>query len=55
MRERIYKLMINEPPADDKMMEKYFTDNMRKIKRKWYKEQHRQIQIKIEQGSGKRR
>ena len=34
LREKIYKLRINEPPADDKTMEKDFTDTIRKIKEK---------------------
>jgi len=49
LREKIYKLRINEPLADDKTMEKDFTDTVRKIKGKWYKEQKRQVQIKLRQ------
>ena len=49
LREKIYKLSINEPPADDKTMEKDFTDTVRKIKGKWYKEQKRQVQLKLRQ------
>jgi DNA primase len=49
LREEIYKLRINEPPTDDKTMEKDFTDTVRKIKGKWYKEQKRQVQLKLRQ------
>ncbi len=47
LREKIYKLMMKNVPVDETMMEKIFTDNIRQIKRKWYKEQHRQIKIKL--------
>jgi DNA primase len=49
LRDKIYKLSINEPPADDKTMEKNFTDTVKKIKGKWYKEQQRQVQLKLGQ------
>jgi DNA primase len=49
LREKIYQLSINESPMDDKTMEKDFTDTIRKIKGKWYKEQQRQIQLKLKQ------
>ncbi|HNY51413.1 MAG TPA: DNA primase [Smithella sp.] len=47
LREKIYKLMMKNIPVDETMMEKIFADNIRQIKRKWYKEQHRQIKIKL--------
>jgi DNA primase len=47
LRERIFQLMIKALPPDDMMLEKIFTDNVRQIKKKWYKEQHRQIKIKL--------
>jgi DNA primase len=49
LREKIYKLSIDEPPTDNKTMEKDFTDTVRKIKGKWYKEQKRQVQLKLKQ------
>jgi DNA primase len=49
LREKIYKLSIDEPPIDDKTMEKDFTDTVKKIKGKWYKEQKRQVQLKLKQ------
>jgi DNA primase len=49
LREKIYKLSIDEPPTDDKTMEKDFTDTVRKIKGKWYKDQHRQLKFKLAQ------
>jgi DNA primase len=49
LREKIYKLRIDEPPADDKTMEKDFADTIRKIKEKWYKDQHRQLKFKLAQ------
>lgn len=47
LREKMFQLMIREMPADDVMLGKIFADNVRQIKRKWYKEQHRQIKIKL--------
>jgi DNA primase len=47
LRERLFQLMIEALPADDVMLEKLFADNIRQIKKKWYKEQHRQIKIKL--------
>jgi DNA primase len=47
LRERLYQLMIKELPAADVMLEKIFEDNVKQIKRKWYREQHRQIKIKL--------
>ena len=49
LREKIYKLSIEAPPTDDIMVEKNFTDTIRKIKGKWYKEQRRQVQFKLSQ------
>jgi DNA primase len=49
LREKIYKLSIEAPPADDTMVEKNFTDTIRRIKEKWYKEQRRQVQFKLNQ------
>ena len=46
-RERIFQLMMKDLPADEMMLEKIFADNVRQIKKKWYKEQHRQIKIKL--------
>lgn len=53
LREKMYKLMMKNMPVDDAMMEKIFADSVRQIKRKWYKEQHRQIKIKLSQAQEK--
>jgi DNA primase len=47
LREKIHKLIIEAPPTDDTMVEKNFTDNIRRIKEKWYKDQHRQLKLKL--------
>jgi len=47
LRERIFQRMIKDVPADDVMLDRLFNDNVRQIKKKWYKEQHRQIKIKL--------
>jgi DNA primase len=47
LRERIFQSMMKALPADDAMLEKIFADNVRQIKRKCYKEQHRQIKLKL--------
>ena len=49
LREKIYKLSIEAPPTDDTMVEKNFTDTIRRIKEKWYKDQKRQVQFKLSQ------
>ncbi len=47
LRERIFQSMIKALPTDDVMLGKIFTDNIRQIKKKWYKDQHRQIKLKL--------
>lgn len=54
LREKIFQLMIEAPPADDVMLEKVFADNIKQIKKRWYKEQHRQIKIKLVQAQENR-
>jgi DNA primase len=47
LREKIFQLMMKAMPADDVLLGKIFDDNVRQIKKRWYKEQHRQIKIKL--------
>ena len=47
LRERIFQLMMQALPADEAMLGKILADNVRQIKRKWYKEQHRQIKLRL--------
>ncbi len=47
LRERMFQMMIKALPADDTKLEKIFYDNIRQIKKKWYKDQHRQIKLKL--------
>lgn len=47
LREKIFQLMIKALPADDMMLGRIFNDNVLQLKRRWYKEQHRQIKIKL--------
>jgi len=47
LRERIFQAMIKALPADAVMLEKVFSDNLRQIKKKWFKEQHRQIKLRL--------
>ena len=49
LRETIYKLSIEAPSTDDNMVERNFSDNIRRIKEKWYKEQKRLIQLRLRQ------
>ena len=39
--------MIKALPAEDDVLGKILTDNIRQIKKRWFKEQHRQIKIKL--------
>jgi DNA primase len=45
--ERLNRLMMETLPSDDSTLEKNFADNIRQIKRKWYKEQHHQIKLRL--------
>jgi DNA primase len=47
--ERINRLMMETLPADDNTLGKNFTDNIRRIKEKWYKDQHRLLKFKLAQ------
>ncbi|MEN6331109.1 MAG: DNA primase [Smithella sp.] len=49
LREKILRLMMEALPTEDVMFEKIFTDNIRQIKKKWYKDQHRRIKFKLTQ------
>ncbi len=49
LRNNIYELRINAPTTDDNMVDRNFSDNIRGIKKKWYKEQHRQLKLKLAQ------
>ncbi len=49
LREGIYKLSIEAPPTDDSMVERSVADNIKRIKEKWFKEQHRQLKLKLTQ------
>ncbi|MHB8137136.1 MAG: DNA primase [Smithellaceae bacterium] len=49
LRNNIYELRINEPTTDDNMVDRNFSDNILGIKKKWYKEQHRQLKLKLAQ------
>jgi DNA primase len=49
LRENLYKLSIEAPPTDENRVERNFDDNIRRIKEKWYKEQHRQLKIRLAQ------
>ncbi|PKN19931.1 MAG: DNA primase [Deltaproteobacteria bacterium HGW-Deltaproteobacteria-6] len=49
LRENIYKLSIEAPQTDENMVDRNFSDNIRRIKEKWYKEQTRQVQIRMKQ------
>jgi DNA primase len=45
--ERIHKLRMEAVSVHDDLVEKIFADNIRQIKRKWYKEQHQQIKLRL--------
>lgn len=53
LREKIFRLMMEALPSDDVMLGKIFSDNVRQIKKKWYKDQHRQIKLKLAQAQEK--
>lgn len=47
MRKRLFSSMMQALPADDAMLEKIVADNIKQIQKKWYKEQHRQIKLRL--------
>ncbi len=47
LREKIFQTMIKALPADTVTLEKVFSDNLRQIRKKWFKEQHRQIKLRL--------
>ncbi len=49
LRNSIYELRMNEPITDENMVDRNFSDNIRGIKKKWYKEQRRLVQHKLQQ------
>jgi len=49
LREKILRLMMESLPTEDVLLEKIFADNIRQIKKKWYKDQHRRIKFKLTQ------
>jgi DNA primase len=49
LRESLYKLSIEAPSTDENMVERNFTDNIRRIREKWQKEQKRLVQLKLRQ------
>jgi DNA primase len=49
LRESVYKLSIEAPPTDENKVERNFSDNARRIKEKWYKEQKRLVQLQLKQ------
>lgn len=53
LREKIFRIMMEVQPVDDVMLEKIFTDNIMKIKKKWYKDQRRHVQIKMTEAQEK--
>lgn len=53
LREKILRLMMEALPTEDTMLEKIFTDNIRQIKKKWYKDQHRRIKFELIQAQEK--
>jgi DNA primase len=49
IREALYRLSIEAPPTDDNVVDRNFSDNIKRIREKWYKEKHRQLKIKLVQ------
>jgi DNA primase len=47
IREKLLKIMVDEPPYDDKMADKILNGAIRQIKRKWYKEKHRVLIMEL--------
>jgi DNA primase len=47
IREKLLKKMVDEAPYDEKMADCILSDAIRQIKRKWYKEKHRVLKMKL--------
>ena len=44
---RLLKLMIDESPYDERVIDRLIADTIKQIKRKWYKEKHRILKMKL--------
>ncbi|MEN6622607.1 MAG: DNA primase [Smithella sp.] len=53
LREKIFRLMMEALPSDNLTLEKIFTDNIRQIKKKWFKKQHSRIRFELRQAQEK--
>ncbi len=47
IREKLLKMMVDEPPYDDKMANHILSDTIRKIKIKWYGEKQRILKMEL--------
>lgn len=53
LREKLFRLMMEALPSDNLTLEKIFADNIRQIKKKWFKEQHNRIRFELRQAQEK--
>ena len=47
LRGRLLRLMMDESPYNDKVIDRLLADTIKQIKRKWYKEKHRTLRMKL--------
>jgi DNA primase len=53
IRARLLKKMVDEIPYDEKMANAIMGDTIRHIKRKWYRQEHKAIEVKLERAEEK--
>lgn len=47
LRKKIFQMMMEALPSDENVLGKIFADNIRQIKKRWFKEQHRRIKLQL--------
>jgi DNA primase len=52
-REKLFRLMMEALPVDNTVLDRIFTDNIRQIKKKWFKDQHNRIRFELRQAQEK--
>ncbi len=53
LREKLFRLMMEARPSENAMLDKILGDNIRQIKKKWFKNQHSRIRFELRQAQEK--
>ena len=47
VRKRLLEQVLSEKPSDEQISGRLFTDTVRKVKLRWYKEKHKELKVKL--------